>query len=95
MTTAKTDGFPRVRADKAFKEKAFKACEENNVTYAQAVRILMQKLIEGKIAIETNEDYDFEKSAKVALNSKSTKKALRKLADNFSPDRVYSNVKKA
>ena len=97
MSTVKTDGFPRVRAEKGFKEQAYKACKENSVTYAQAVRILMRKLIEGTIKIDTNEDHDFEQNAKVALESESSKKAFNDLGEYLknNPDRKYTNIKQA
>lgn len=94
---AATTQLPKVRTDEAFKKKVYKACKRNRVTYSQAVRILMYNLIEGKIKIEADEDRDFVESAKMALESKGVKKALKKLekflAEN--PDRKYTNVKKA
>ena len=90
----KTDGFPRVRANKKFKKQAYRACKANNVTYAQAVRILMHKLIEEQIKINIDDGYDFEQSAKIVLESESAKKIIDSFMKSYDPNRTYPNAKK-
>ena len=87
--------LPKVRTDEVFKKKVYMACKSNSVTYSQAVRILMQNLIEGKIKIKVDEDYDFEQNAKIALESESTNAAFEKLKKNFDSKRIYLEATKA
>jgi len=93
---ATTTELPRVRTDEKFKNKVFKTCETQGIKYAELVRTLLLHYTEGNIKIDF-EDYGFEKSAKIALESDEVKRSIKKL-DKFlreNPNRKYHNVKKA
>jgi len=86
--------LPAIETTPEFKEKIEQTCHSAGLSYSAVVLRLLRLWTDQKISPDIEPDPEFVASAREAFGSEGVQQSLRRLAEEFDPDRTYPHAVK-